>query len=213
MTSDSHATPSGCRRLGTSRRVARAFSIVEMLVALMITASLLAATLVAFDAAWRGYKQTTESASTHVVSRIVMHRILALVRTGTDFGPYPEDVLDPDQNPLTTDAFEFISETDRLAGNNVITRIERREGEEEDKFELWYTRVNAADDQIIEEFPLIRDVREAIFILEYEPGPRLKQATIDLTIEPNDYEDTRIGLPTETPIIRLVASSTPRQFE
>jgi prepilin-type N-terminal cleavage/methylation domain-containing protein len=56
------------------RRHRRGFSLVEMLVALTITATLLTAALTALDAGFKGYKFTTDGASTHVVSRITMHR-------------------------------------------------------------------------------------------------------------------------------------------
>ena len=205
----------------TRTHARRAFSLVEMLIALTISATLLTATLTAFDASWRAYKDTTESASTHVVSRIVMHRILAMVRTdeilsflAEQFGPYPDDVLDASQNPLTSTSIEFVSEADRLAGNNRITRIERRAvANTTDQFELWYVLINRADGSTIEERPLLANVREALFILEYEPGPRLVRATIDLSIRPNDEDDLRVGGTDRTPMIRLVASAEPRQLQ
>jgi prepilin-type N-terminal cleavage/methylation domain-containing protein len=194
----------------------RAFSIVEMLIALSISALLLTATLGALDASWKAYKHTTESASTHVVSRIVVHRLLAMFRTGTQFGPYPADFLDPAQNPLTSDAVEFLAEEDRQAGLNVITRIERRPvAGSPGEYELWYVRTDnsSATPSVLIQRPLLRNVREAMFILEYEPGPRLKRATIDLTVRPVDDQSIRTGGTMETPTIRLVASATPRQFE
>jgi prepilin-type N-terminal cleavage/methylation domain-containing protein len=199
-------------RPARSRRRAAGFSLVEMLIALTISATLLTATLGAFDASWRSYKDTTESASTHVVSRIVMHRMLAMVRTGTEFGPFPEDVLDATQNPLTSTFMEFIAESDRLAGLNRITRIERRNvAGQQGQFELWYVLINRADGSTIEERPLLAGVREALFILEYEPGPRLVRATVDLSIQPNDEQDLRVGASDSTPMIRMVASAEPRQ--
>lgn len=192
----------------------RGFSVVEMLVALAISATLLTATLQAFDASWRGYKHTTESASTHVVSRIVVHRMLAMIRTGTQFGPFPTDVLDSAQNPLTSNFMEFIAESDRLAGNGRVTRIERRTvSGTTNEFELWYVLLDGSTASVVQERPLLSGVREAAFILEYEPGPRLVKATIDLTIQPNDDEPTRIGVGSDTPSIRLVASASPRQLQ
>ncbi len=200
-----------------ARRDRRGFTIVEMLIALTISATLLTATLAAFDASWRAYKHTTEAASTHVVSRIVAHRVLSLIRTGTEFGPYPEDVLDATQNPLTSTFMEFVAEADRAAGLDRITRLERRsvEGSTGD-FELWYVLLDGSANppSLIEERPLLTGVREAMFILEYDIGPRLQRATLDLTIVPNDVEDIRTAtLGAETPAIRLVASAVPRQLE
>jgi prepilin-type N-terminal cleavage/methylation domain-containing protein len=202
----------------TARTIAaRGFTLVEMLIALTISATLLTATLSAFDASWRAYKHTTEAASTHVVSRIVTHRVLSLIRTGTEFGPYPEDVLDVAQNPLTSSFMEFVSDADRAAGLDRITRLERRTvAGTTNEFELWYVLLDASTvpASVIEERPLLSGVREAMFILEYDIGPRLRRATLDLTIVPNDVEDIRTGaVGDETPAIRLVASAVPRQLE
>jgi prepilin-type N-terminal cleavage/methylation domain-containing protein len=191
----------------------RGFSIVELLVALTISATLLAATLQAFDAAWRGYKHTTESASTHVVSRIVVHRVLAMIRTGSQFGPVPADVLDNAQNPLTSNFMEFVADSDRTAGLNRITRIERRNGATTGTYELWYKLTDLSNGTVIQERPLLKSVTEAAFILQYEPGPRLVKATIDLTVSPNDDADLRIGVGNDAPTIRLVASAGPRQLQ
>lgn len=195
-----------------------AFSIVEMLVALAISATLLTATLQAFNAAWRGYKHTTESASTHVVSRIVVHRLLAMIRTGSQFGPVPADVLNSSENPLTSTFMEFIADADRQAGLNRITRIERRTaagagGAGTPQYELWYKVTDLNTGQIVQEHPLLTSVTEAAFILSYEPGPRLVKATIDLTVAPHDDADMKIGVGNDTPSIRLVASAGPRQLQ
>ncbi len=203
--------PSGPKRMRTR---AGGFSIVELLVALTICAMLLTAMLSALDAAWRSYKHTTESASTHVVSRIVMHRLLAMIRTGSDFTPYPADTSDPAQNPLATNTMAFVTEADRLAENGRITRIERRaDATQPGSFELWlvYLDGTVTPPAITEQYPLLRDVREAVFVLEFEPGPKLRRATVDLTIKPNDFSDMRTGLDIETPVIRLVASAGPRE--
>lgn len=194
------------------------FSLVEMLIALTISATLLVATLTAFHASWLSYKDTTESASTHVVSRIVMHRLQAMLRTASDFQPYPEDVFDVTQNPGTSSWIEFTTVQDLEAGLNRRTRIERRDSEQafaggRQRFELWYVLKNGADDSVIDERPLLADLSEVMFIVEYEPGPRLVRATVDLTIAPNDEQDLGVGRRDSTPTIRLVASAVPRVID
>jgi len=216
-TPSSHTASVPAARNARPRR-RRAFSMVEMLIALSISAMLLTATLAALDASWRSYKMTTESASTHVVSRIVISRILAMIRTGTQFGPYPADVLNSAQNPIPDNhEIEFIAESDRRAGNdNIVTRIERRAVQgQADMYELWYQRLDNSTEPptIIDERPMLRGVREALFILEYAPGPRLLRATIDLTIQPNDDVDMKTNIGGETPAIRLVASAVPKQLD
>lgn len=204
------------KRWKRSSRSRRGFSLVEMLIALAISSMLLTATLGALDASWRSYKVTTESASTHVVSRIVISRILSLVRTGTEFGPYPDDFLDQDQNPIPDAGYiEFLAESDRLQGNDVVTRIERRDSTTQPgMFELWYVRLDVSGETpaTLEEKPMLRGVQEAIFILEYEPGPRLLRATIDLSIQPDDDRDIKMGLGEPAPTIRLIASAVPKQL-
>ncbi len=194
----------------------RAFNLVELLVALAISATLLTATLQALDTSWRGYRQVSEAASTHVVSRIVTHRLLTMIRTGTNFSPFPADVLDANLNPMASNSIQFTTNEDRLAGNNRLTRIERRDAAgPEGPFELWYVLLDGSANPptVLQERPLMRNVQEATFILEYEPGPRLRRATIDLTIEPNDDRAIQVNVGDNTDPIRLVASAVPRQLE
>lgn len=230
----------------TRTHARRAFSLVEMLIALTISATLLTATLTAFDASWRAYKDTTESASTHVVSRIVMHRILAMVRTGTEFGPYPDDVLDPLQNPIQSDFIEFVSFRDDSAGILQVTRLERRPSDtvvlDGERFELrgpfalWLViQTQSAGTVATQERPIVDGVSEVNFSLEYDVGPRLTRATIDLSIDPGGSEYSTYNAETGTwstrrydphtqqtittralhtdapsPPIRLIASTAPR---
>ena len=80
------------------------------------------------------------------------------------------------------------------------------------QYEVWYKRMSSGG-ATIEEHPLLRSVTECAFILQYEPGPRLVKATIDLTVNPNDDADMRIGVGNNAPTIRLVASAGPRQLQ
>jgi prepilin-type N-terminal cleavage/methylation domain-containing protein len=203
-------SPSAC-----STRARRAFSIVELLVALTISATLLAATLQAFDASWRSYKQTTNSASTHVVSRIVVHRVLSMIRTGSDFSPVPADVLDIAQNPLTSTFMEFRADADRRGNTDIWTRLERRDSPSvPGTFELWYVLIDRSGgaDAILQQRPLLTNVRQVAFILQYDRGPRLRLATLDLTVQPGDDADMRIGVGNDAPTLRMVASASPWQF-
>lgn len=195
----------------------RGFSLIEMLIALSISATLLAATLSALDASFKSYEVTSESASTHVVSRIVTHRVLTMIRTGTDFAPYPSDVLDPAQNPIVADYIEFVSGEDESAGTMQVTRIERQTDDEagDGTFLLAYRIFEMKDGAVVSEEtrPLIRGLKEASFTLEYDIGPVLRRATMDLTIQPNDLQDAKISSDQDAPLIRLVSSTSPRQLE
>ena len=209
-------------RVRTYRRV-RAFSMVEMLLALTISASLLTATLAALRASFAQYKVTTESASTHVVTRIVMHRMLSMIRTGADFGPFPADVLNEAENPLTSDFIEFVTQRDILGGISRITRLEYRDPVAgETAGTLWYVLLDPAlvdpmdpSAAIIEEHPLLSGVQQISFMMHYDIGPRLSRCTIDMLVEPNDSQDMvigSVGTPAEAQFIRLIASAAPRQL-
>jgi len=201
-----------------SRRTAarpRAFSLIEMLIALAITATLLTASLAALDSSFKSYKLITDSASTQVVSRIVMSRVMTMIRTGTEFGPYPEDPLDPNQNPIVSNFIEFVSGENEDAGWRQVTRIETRAGQGGGT-ELWVVITEFQDGvQISEnERVLLRNLSGAVFTLEYDVGPRLKRATVDLTIIPDDTEDqSALASDIEAPAVRLVSSAAPRTLD
>ena len=185
------------RRSITARR--RGFNLVEVLIALAITASLLTATLVALDASFRAYQSTTEEVSTQSIGRIVMHRMLTLLRTGTEFGPYPAD---PRVSRIRSDYIEFRTQEDEVVtirwdrANEVLTY--QIEGQA--PVELLDGVVGTEDDQgnLLEPFTL-----------EFEQGRRLYRASIDLSVEPNDVIDLSIE-GDNARRIRLVGSAMPR---
>lgn len=196
------------------RRSRRGFSIIEILVSLTITGTLLAASLVALDAAFRSYKQTTDSASTHVVSRMVMNRLMSMVRTGVEFGPSPHDVLlDP---ILQSTYIEFVTKDDG-EGNRRIVRMERRDATNAARgpYELWYMQRDYSGNDVVasDERPMITGCTEVWFQLQYDVGPRLRRATVDLTVRPNDYQGASFHSDLEVPTIRLVSSVSPRKLD
>jgi len=196
------------RAINTARR---GFSMIEVLISLVISATLLTATLAALNASFKGYQVTSEGASTNVVARIVMQRLTAMIRTGDSFGPYPV-------NPITTPQIEstyieFVSFREISTGTEHVTRLERRDGAGTDgTYELWYiltTYVNGTF-QEENEAPLLDGLNDVVFTLQYDVGPKLKRATVDLIIQPNDMQDLTVGSTLEAPTIRLVASASPR---
>lgn len=196
----------------------RAFSLIELLVALTITVTLLAATMTALDTSFKSYKATTEGASTNVIARMVMHRMLAMIRTGENFGPYPADPLDPTQNPIEDSTFiEF--ETNRVVATNSwrVIRLEARATSDAARgpLELWYVRTDFSNgvEGDTEERPLLSGIERASFWLEYDVGPRLRRATVDLTVRPNDFQDASFNTGLVAPTIRLVSSVGPRKLE
>lgn len=200
----------------------RGFSMVELLVALVITSMLLAGTLSALRTSFNSYKVTTESASSHVVARMVMHRVTAMVRTGSDFGPFP---VNPIRTPeITPDPprLEFVSAVDDDAGTTEVTRIERRDAPAGvidaggAPYELWYVRTVLDDaDNVVstDEAPLLTDVQNVRFTLFYDVGPRLRKMTMDLTIRPPAMEAASVAAGLETPSFRFITSVSPRRTD
>jgi prepilin-type N-terminal cleavage/methylation domain-containing protein len=201
-------------RHGTTRTVQtlrRGFSMVEVLISLAITATLLAATMAALNTSFKSYQVTSEGASTNVVARIVMQRLTAMIRTGDSFGPYPVNpILTPE---IESDFIEFVSFSDPSTNTERVTRLERRDGTGEDgPFELWYTLTTFVDGtyQDEESAPLLVGLNDVVFTMEFDVGPKLRRATVDLIIQPDDMQDLAVGSTLEAPTIRLVASASPR---
>lgn len=201
----------------SSPRRFRGFSLIEMLIALTITGTLLAATLSALHASFRAYKFTTDSASNHIVSRIVMQRLLTMVRTGDEFGPYPADVYDSAQNPVTSDYIEFVSFVDDVTATRKISRIEKRDAlsSEQGPHTLYYVLKTYKNGTLTDtqQTPLLQGVKDAKFVLEYDIGPRLKRATVDFTVEPATTANTDLHTDLAAPTIRMVSSVVPRRLE
>ncbi len=199
------------------RSSARGFSIIEMLIALAITSTLLTASLAALDASFKGYKQATDTASTNVVSRLVMHRMMSLIRTGTNFGPYPADVLDTASNPVSSSFIEFEAFNNADTLESRIVRIERRAstGGRPGPFELWYTQQEFSNgtETHKEERPLLSGLTELEFTLEYDVGPRLRRATVDMTVQPQDMKDIQVHSTVTANTIRFVSSVNPRNLD
>jgi len=184
-----------------TRRIRRGFSLLEMLVALGISAALLTATLVSLTASFRAYQSTTEQASTHVVGRVVMHRVMALVRNGVGFGPLPEDAR---ENSIATDEMTFLDDLDR----EITLRLDRTS-------RTLYMQVDGSGEQVLLEGvsgPRDDDGTElGAFQLEYVNGSKLVRASFDLTVAADDTAQLAIEGNDVVPI-RLVGSTAPRRI-
>jgi prepilin-type N-terminal cleavage/methylation domain-containing protein len=192
----------GLRRTSAAPRPrARGFSLVEMLIALAISAALLVAVLSALVASFRAYQATTEQASTHVIGRVIMHRMMALVRNGVDFGPLPEDARD---RYVLTDEFVFVDED----GREIALRLDRPTS-------ALLMKVGDAAEQL-----LLEGVRGPVdetgaaigaFTLEFEQGTTLVRASFDLTVDADDNASVALEGDEVIPI-RLVGSTAPRRL-
>ena len=183
----------------TTARRRRGFNLVEVLLALAITATLLTATLAALDASFRAYQSTTEEVSTQSIGRIVMHRVLTLLRTGSEFGPFPAD---PRVSRIRSDFIEF-----RTQNGEVVTIRWERDAER-----LMYEVDGEAPVELLDGVVGTEDEAGNLlepFTLEFEQGRRLYRATVDLTVEPNDVIDLDLE-GDRARRIRLVGSAMPR---
>jgi prepilin-type N-terminal cleavage/methylation domain-containing protein len=194
----------------------RAFSMVELLIAILVSSLMLTACLVALDSSFKSYEHTSETASTHVVSRLVMTRVMAMIRQGQEFGPYPVQVLSP--TTLESGYVEFVSLDDAATGRRQVTRLEKvADPNLPGMFTLQYRRWDYLNGALQTSFnyPLIRNLKEARFTLEYDVGPALRRATVDLTIRPDDYSTnvTSISTDLHVPVLRLISSTSPRRLD
>ncbi|UCD74667.1 MAG: prepilin-type N-terminal cleavage/methylation domain-containing protein [Phycisphaerales bacterium] len=188
----------------------RGFNLVELLIALAISAALLTATMVALDASFTAYQMTTEVASTHTIGRLTIERMQALIRTGTDFGPFP---VNPRDSIVVSDYIEFRTPGTTVNPQGQIMTLEWREDDQ-----ALFVIVTDPDTGVDEEHLLLEGVvpqydedEQLIhpFTLEYELGRSLYRATIDMTIIPDDNMSLEIEGDNQQPI-RLVASAMPR---
>jgi hypothetical protein len=170
-----------------------------MLIALAITAALLTATMVALDASFMAYQSTTEVASTHTIGRLTMHRVLALIRTGVDFTPVPDDPRD------TIRQSDYL---DILTPDGDVVSIEWREADE-----ALYVVVNGQEallmEGVVAQYDPDTGDRIPPFTLEYELGNVLHRATVDFAIVPDDNMSVEMDGDSQD-VIRLVASAMPR---
>ena len=182
------------RRLRRGHR--RGFNLIELLIALAITAALLSATMMALRASFMAYQSTTEVASTHTISRLVMHRMLALLRTGQDFGPLPDTPLD---SIVDSNYIEFFTNDGQLITLDWV--------DADDTLYVVLTDENGLETP----YPLLEGVTSCNFTLEYELGYKLHRATIDMTIVPDDNMSVDLDGDNQL-VIRLVASAMPRMI-
>ncbi|MDG2053381.1 MAG: type II secretion system protein [Phycisphaerales bacterium] len=180
-----------------SRR--RAFSLVEVLVALTISVILLTATMFALRASFESYRRSAERVSTNVSGRLIIDRVQMMIRGGVDFGPTPASPAD------------VIVESDELSiqvADGTWTTIRW-----DDLTETVYW------EQGSDSWPMLENVTQLVdgagvaispFRLRFREGRWLTHATIDLVVHGEGVTSTDIDL-TEVPEMRFVGSAMPRR--
>lgn len=190
----------------------RGFNLVELLLALSITSALLTATMVALDASFRAYQMTAESSSMHTVSRLSMHRMLALIRTGDEFGPFPTNPAEP---VIESTYIEFIAPNGQLVvldfdvdESGLFLEVHERADEESPWVLL---SRNLLLGGVIAQYDG-GGVLRSPFTLEYAKGKQLHRATIDLTVAPDTAHNLEFDGDNADKVIRLVGSAMPRSI-
>jgi hypothetical protein len=180
--------------------------LIEMLIALAITATLLAAVMVALHASFMAYQTTTELASTHTIGRLVMHRMLALIRTGQEFGPFPNN---PQDSIVSSTDIEFLTPWGHLV---VLEWIETPDPTHSQANALYVT-IDGGTPHVMLEGVIVQldgaGFQVLPFTLEYELGRKLHRATIDIMLVPDDNMSVAIDGDSQQ-VLRLVASAMPR---
>lgn len=198
------------RQSAIGDRQCHGLSLVETLLALAITAMLMAATMVATQASFRAYADAAEQASSQAATRMITNRLLTLIRTSTAHGPLQADAsTDPpvtlSGNTITSHYLEVLDPT----GN--IVKIEYKAASKE----LWLTMTPASGGASTTQ-PLIGGVTNAVFYAlrrrDDEGLYVLERGTMDLTIEPGG--DATLALERgNNSAIRVIASTMPRKLE
>ncbi|MEX2214689.1 MAG: prepilin-type N-terminal cleavage/methylation domain-containing protein [Phycisphaeraceae bacterium] len=187
----------------------RGLSMVELLIALAISAMLLTATMVALDASFKAYADSAEQASSQAATRMITHRLLAMIRTSTAHGPLEPDAAAVPPVTITGDTLSS-NYVELIDNKGYLIRVEY----DADKQELWITSTPPVGTSLSE--PLIGGVTACTFHNERRVNEEglyvLARTTIDLTVQPGEDATLNLENGAATPI-RVVASTMPRRVE
>lgn len=207
------------RQLQTTRRAAQqGLTIVETLVAMTISAMLLAATAVAMDASFYAYAAAAESASTQASSRLMMQRTLALIRSSTFHDAYdPNNVNatlgEPAADPVKAVGIQMLTNEEKLL--KIWWQVNASYG---DAFrgDVYYQLENNTPQIVLPRVEAQADANNAPYIFSLgsrssPDGLLLLRATIDLTIH---HDNEALGLEANQSSgqpVRMVGSTIPRK--
>lgn len=188
-------------------RAAHGLSLVELLMALAISAMLLTATMAALDASFKAYANAAEQASSQTATRMVTHRLLTLIRTSTAHGPLEPD----DANGVTLSGSTISSPYIELIDQNgTLLRVEYKAAEQK------LVMIMTPPSGIAVEQPIMTGITHCSFQLvrrENDDGLLvLERGTITMTVQPGEDATLAIENGAATPI-QVVASTMPRRLE
>jgi len=217
MSEATATTPTRPSRPARRARRGSAFSLIELLIALVITSILLTATMVAIDASFQAYAAAAESASTQTTTRLVTHRLLSLVRTSTAHGPLVAEAAYVDGEGTSWPAVTLTDQTitshylELIDSKGDLIRIEYRADYEE----LWVQRTPFGSVTQPAQ-PLMGGVKEATFYakrrFDADGVLVLERASIDLAVEGDDDNSLELEQSSNTRI-RVIASTMPRRLD
>lgn len=200
-------------KLSRQRRHA-GLSLIEMMLALSITAMLLTATMVALDASFKAYASAAEEASTQTQTRMVTQRLITLIRTSTAQGPLLTH-YDPDPQPCN-----YLAMIDSKGnGMTIGYKASTRKGHPEDG-ELWYVDRAIASASFTFDKPddahaLLSGVTSAQFFTRSRLDGStwvLERATVQMSVVPPP--DATLALERKTDLaFKIVASTVPRRLD
>ncbi len=200
-------------------RRSRGLSLVEMLVALSISALLLVAIMVALNASFYAYATAAESASTQSCSRLVMQRTLQLIRTATLHDAYdPADasvtLAEPGAAPVQCVGIQMVNPAGQLLK---IWWTVNATYHDTNLGDLQYSVAGGAATPLLERVHCQRTAQNKPYIFtlaskDSDSGLLLSRATLDITVDCGAdatlaLEDVRGAAAP----IRLVASTDPRK--
>ena len=183
------------RRRTTKRR---AFSVPELLIALVISAMLLLATMMALSASFHAFQTTTRSVSTTVSGRIIIERLQSMVRSGIDFGPLPASPLDSMVSSNSIDINMGDGEWVTLRWDESASALMWEDGAESWPLLEGVTQLPSGSSSPV-----------APFTLEFRDGRWLHRAFIDLVVEHDQAQDILVEDDDVEPL-RLIGSAMPR---
>jgi len=198
-----------------------AFTLVEMLIAMSITAVLGLAVAVATSASLSAYSTSSETASMQTSGRLVMQKTMAMIRSAS-----LHDAYDPANGSLTLVAPTAASHPLQTVGIQMqlpagdVVKIwwaANNSYGDNDLGDLWYQANSDTAQPLIERVRCLRNASNAAYVFTLasrtsDAGLLLSRATLDLTMERDgetttDLEQARAGVGA----MRLVSSTMPRK--
>lgn len=194
----------------STRRVS-GLSMVEMLIALVITALLMTATMMATDTSFKAYANATAQVSAQASTRLVTQRLMTLVRSSRAHGPLTPGsssvgAVTLSGDTLTGPYLEMIDPQEKLV------RIEYRS----DAQEVWLV-MSSLDGSGKTEQPLLTQVTAASFSCTRRKTNDglwvLARGTMNITVTPTANSSIDLERTAAMEPIRVIASTMPRRLQ